>query len=86
MHVIVVIVGLQRSFNPSESSIQFKTLSSLDKHVQYAMLPGIETRIIDFKKPLDGDQDLKFHFGSLKADIDDLLRIRPFVATWQDVL
>jgi hypothetical protein len=33
------------------------------------MLPGSEIKSIDLKKPLDGDQELKFHFVSLKAEL-----------------
>ena len=58
---------LQRSFDPS--SIAFKTFRNLDKHIRNAMLPGSEIKSIDLKKPLDGDQELKFHFVSLKAEL-----------------
>jgi len=58
---------LQRSFDPS--SIPFKTLRSLDQHIRNAMLPGAEIKTINVKQPLDGDQELKFYFVSLKAEI-----------------
>ena len=61
-----MIVALQRSFDPS--SIPFKTLRSLDKHIRDAMLPGADIKTVNLKKPLDGDQELKFHFVSLKAE------------------
>ena len=32
------------------------------------MLPGADIRTLDLKKPLDGDQQLKFYFVSLKAE------------------
>jgi hypothetical protein len=66
MHLTVVIFPLQRSFDPS--SIPFKTLRGLDKHIRNAMLPGADIRTLDLKKPLDGDQQLKFYFVSLKAE------------------
>ena len=62
-----MLLMLQRSFDPS--SIAFKTFRSLDKHIRNAMLPGSEIKTIDLKKPLDGDQELKFHFVSLKAEL-----------------
>ena len=66
MHLTGVILPLQRSFDPS--SIPFKTLRGLDKHIRNAMLPGADIRTIDLKRPLDGDQELKFYFISLKAE------------------
>ena len=66
MHLTVVILPLQRSFDPS--SIPFKTLRGLDKHIRNAMLPGADIRTLDLKKPLDGDQQLKFYYVSLKAE------------------
>jgi hypothetical protein len=33
------------------------------------MLPGAEIKTINVKQPLDGDQELKFYFVSLKAEI-----------------
>jgi hypothetical protein len=33
------------------------------------MLPGAEIKTVNVKQPLDGDQKLKFHFVSLKAEI-----------------
>jgi len=66
MHLTVVILSLQRSFDPS--SIPFKTLRGLDKHIRNAMLPGADIRTLDLKKPLDGDQQLKFYSVSLKAE------------------
>ena len=66
MHLNVGILSLQRSFDPS--SIPFKTLRSLDNLIRNSMLPGAEISTIDLKKPLDGDQELKFHFVSLKAE------------------
>ena len=66
MHLTIVILPLQRSFDPS--SIPFKTLRGLDKHIRNAMLPGADIRTLDLKKPLDGDQQLKFYFVSLKAE------------------
>ena len=49
MHLTVVILPLQRSFDPS--SIPFKTLRGLDKHIRNAMLPGADIRTLDLKKP-----------------------------------
>ena len=66
MHLTIVILPLQRSFDPS--SIPFKTLRGLDKHIRNAMLPGADIRTLDLKKPLDGDQQLKFYSVSLKAE------------------
>ena len=66
MQYAIVIVALQRSFDPS--SIPFKTLRSLDNHIRNAMLPGADIKTIDLKRPLDGDQELKFHYVSLKAE------------------
>jgi hypothetical protein len=70
--VIGVLSRLQRSFDPL--LIPFKTLRSLDQHIRKAMLPGVEIKTISVKQPLDGDQELKFHFISLKA------KIRLFIA------
>jgi len=66
-HRFVLIVLLQKSFDPS--SVPFKTLRSLDKHIRDAMLPGAEIKTIDLRRPLDGDQELKFHYVSLKAEL-----------------
>ena len=33
------------------------------------MLPGAEIKTIDLRRPLDGDQELKFHYVSLKAEL-----------------
>jgi hypothetical protein len=33
------------------------------------MLPGAEIKTINVKQPLDGDQELKFYFVSLKAPV-----------------
>ena len=32
------------------------------------MLPGADIKTIDLKRPLNGDQELKFHYVSLKAE------------------
>lgn len=62
----IVSAPLQANFDPS--SIPFKSLRSLDNKIRNAMLPGAEIKTIDLKKSLDGDQELKFHFVSLKAE------------------
>ena len=68
MHLNVMILPLQRSFN--SSSIPSKKLRSLDKNIRSAMLPqaGAEIRTIDLKEPLDGNQELKCQFVCLEAE------------------
>ena len=84
MHLNVVILSLQRSFDPS--SIPFKTLRSLDNLIRNSMLPGAEISTIDLKKPLDGDQELKFHFVSLKVEFRRFIANPAAVPAFRDKL
>ena len=48
------------------------------------MLPDAEIRTIDLKGPgpVDGDQKLKFHVVSLKAEFRQFMQILPFVTKY----